>query len=76
MKQIIKYFKSMSVEDALFFFSMFGLSLAFFGFWGGYLHIFGNDISLWLLIAGLFASAVGALVLLVRKDAFIHDIED
>ena len=44
MKQlIVKYWKKMSVEDALFIFSMFGFSLLTFGFMGGYGSRFAED---------------------------------
>lgn len=35
MKQIIKFLKKMSVENALFFFSMFGVAMMAFAFMGG-----------------------------------------
>ena len=50
---IVKYWKKMSVEDALFIFSMFGFSLLTFGFMGGYLRFFGELMAIWLMTAGL-----------------------
>lgn len=77
MKQlIVKYWKKMSVEDALFIFSMFGFSLLTFGFMGGYLRFFGELIAIWLMTAGLIVLSVGIIVLFVRNDAFIHDISE
>ena len=66
----------MSVEDALFIFSMFGFSLLTFGFMGGYLRFFGELMAIWLMIAGLIVLSVGIIVLFVRNDAFIHDISE
>ena len=77
MKQlIVKYWKKMSVEDALFIFSMFGFSLLTFGFMGGYLRLFGELMVIWLMTAGLIVLSVGMIVLFVRNDSFIHDISE
>lgn len=56
----------MSVEDALFIFSMFGFSLLLFGFMGGYLRLFGELMVIWLMTAGLIVLSVGMIVLFVR----------
>lgn len=56
----------MSVEDALFIFSMFGFSLLTFGFMGGYLRFFGELMAIWLMTAGLIVLSVGIIVLFVR----------
>lgn len=66
---IVKYWKKMSVEDALFIFSM-------FGFMGGYLRFFGELMAIWLMIAGLIVLSVGIIVLFVRNEAFIHDVSE
>ena len=77
MKQlIVKYWKKMSVEDALFIFSMFGFSLLLFGFMGVYLRLFGELMVIWLMTAGLIVLSVGMIVLFVRNDSFIHDISE
>lgn len=77
MKQlIVKYWKKMSVEDALFIFSMFGFSFLAFGFMGGYLRLFGELMTIWLMTAGLIVLSVGMIVLFVRNDSFIHDISE
>ena len=62
----------MSVEDALFIFSMFGFSLLTFGFMGGYLRFFGELMAIWLMTAGLIVLSVGIIVLFVRNDAFAN----
>lgn len=58
---IVKYWKKMSVEDALFIFSMFGFSLLTFGFMGGYLRFFGELMAIWLMIAGVIVLSVGII---------------
>lgn len=66
----------MSVEDALFIFSMFGFSFLVFGFMGGYLRLFGELMTIWLMTAGLIVLSIGMIVLFVRNDSFIHDISE
>ena len=43
MKQIIKFLKKMSVENALFFFSMFGVAMMAFAFMGGNCLLYTSD---------------------------------
>lgn len=43
MKQIIKFLKKMSVENALFFFSMFGVAMMAFAFMGGNMRFLMRD---------------------------------
>ncbi|MBJ4722016.1 hypothetical protein JGF03_28710, partial [Salmonella enterica subsp. enterica serovar Anatum] len=52
MKQIIKFLKKMSVENALFFFSMFGVAMMAFAFMGGNMRFLDEGLAIWLIIAG------------------------
>lgn len=45
MKQIIKFLKKMSVENALFFFSMFGVAMMAFAFMGGNMRFLDEGLA-------------------------------
>lgn len=49
MKQIIKFLKKMSVENALFFFSMFGVAMMAFAFMGGNMRFLDEGLAIWLI---------------------------
>ena len=46
MKQIIKFLKKMSVENALFFFSMFGVAMMAFAFMGGNMRFLDEGLAI------------------------------
>ena len=58
MKQIIKFLKKMSVENALFFFSMFGVAMMAFAFMGGNMRFLDEGLAIWLIIAGAVLAGV------------------
>ena len=61
MKQIIKFLKKMSVENALFFFSMFGVAMMAFAFMGGNMRFLDEGLAIWLIIAGAVVAGVGMI---------------
>lgn len=61
MKQIIKFLKKMSVENALFFFSMFGVAMMAFAFMGGNMRFLDEGLAIWLIIAGAVIAGVGMI---------------
>ena len=76
MKQIIKFLKKMSVENALFFFSMFGVAMMAFAFMGGNMRFLDEGLAIWLIIAGAVVAGVGMIGVFANNDFFIYDINE
>lgn len=76
MKQIIKFLKKMSVENALFFFSMFGVAMMAFAFMGGNMRFLDEGLAIWLIIAGAVVAGVGMIGVFAKNDFFIYDINE
>ena len=83
MKQIIKFLKKMSVENALFFFSMFGVAMMAFAFMGGNMRFLDEGLAIWLIIAGAVLagvieppSASPVILVFAKNDFFIYDINE
>lgn len=76
MKQIIKFLKKMSVENVLFFFSMFGVAMMAFAFMGGNMRFLDEGLAIWLIIAGAVVAGVAMIGVFAKNDFFIYDINE
>lgn len=76
MKKIIKYFRDMKTDEALFLFSVFGVLMMAFAFFGGNLRFLDEGMAIWLLIAGSVVAAVGMVGVFAKNDFFLYDINE
>ena len=70
MKQIIKFLKKMSVENPLFFFSMFGVAMMALLSWVVTCFL-DEGLAIWLIIAGAVVAGRGMIGVFAKNDFFI-----
>lgn len=76
MKQIIKFLKKMSVENALFSSQCWSGNDGFLLSWVVTCASLDEGLAIWLIIAGAVVAGVGMIGVFAKNDFFIYDINE
>ena len=76
MNKFSNFYKSLSTEEALYIFNMFGNMMMLVAILGGFSKMLPFAIAAFVFFAGLIAAFVAGFVLFAQKDFFIRDIVD